>query len=72
MLWPKYRTFQVLKSAIPDFIQHDYDRTKFKIICDDLGLARLMVKSREDLTVIGVIDFEWYYIGLAQLFRSAP
>jgi hypothetical protein len=54
----KYRTFKVLKSSIPDFINKEYDRAKFKLICDDLGLANLMVRSREDLTVIGVIDFE--------------
>lgn len=33
----KYRTFKVLKSMIPNFVNEKYDRTKFKIICDDLG-----------------------------------
>lgn len=68
----KYRSFKVLKSLIPAFIHKSYDRTKFKIICDDLGLANLMVRSRQDLTVIGVVDLEWSYIGPAQLFGSAP
>lgn len=68
----KYRSFKVLRSLIPDFIHNEYDHTKFKIICDDLGLANLMVRSREDLTVIGVVDLEWSYIGPAQLFGSAP
>jgi hypothetical protein len=49
-----------------------YDRCKFKLICDDLGLANLIVRSREDLTVVGVVDLEWSYIGPAQLFGSAP
>ncbi|KAF2728278.1 hypothetical protein EJ04DRAFT_591941 [Polyplosphaeria fusca] len=68
----KYRSFKALKSIITDFIHDEYDRTKFKIVCDDLGLANLIVKSREDLTVIGVVDLEWSYIGPAQLFGSAP
>lgn len=68
----KYRTFKVLKTLIPNFIHNEYDRTKFKVICDDLGLANLIVRSRQDLTVIGVVDLEWSYIGPAQLFGSAP
>lgn len=31
-----------------------------------------MVRSRHDLTVVGVVDLEWSYIGPAQLFASAP
>lgn len=53
-------------------IHAKYDRCKFKLICDDLGLANLIVRSREDLTVVGVVDLEWSYIGPAQLFGSAP
>lgn len=68
----KYRTFMAFKSIIPDFVHSEYDRTKFKIICDDFGLANLLVRSRQDLPVIGVVDFEWSYIGPAQLFGSAP
>jgi hypothetical protein len=68
----KYRSFKILKSLIPEFVHKEYDRGKFKIICDDLGLANLIVRSRQDLTVIGVVDFEWSYIGPAQLFGSAP
>ncbi|KAL4742306.1 hypothetical protein BDV11DRAFT_202807 [Aspergillus similis] len=29
-------------------------------------------RCKDDLTVIGVVDFEWSYIGPAQLFGSAP
>lgn len=49
-----------------------YDRGKFKLICDDFGLGNLLVRSGEDLTVVGVVDLEWSYIGPAQLFGSAP
>ncbi|RHZ67865.1 hypothetical protein CDV55_105981 [Aspergillus turcosus] len=68
----KYVAFKVLRSLIPDLVHAKYDRCKFKLICDDLGLANLIVRSREDLTVVGVVDLEWSYIGPAQLFGSAP
>ena len=32
----------------------------------------LIVRGREDLTVVGVVDLGWSYIGPAQLFGSAP
>ena len=56
----------------PEFIHPDYDTSHFKLFCDDLGLANLMVRSREDLTVVGVVDLEWSYVGPAQLLASAP
>ncbi|KAK1770070.1 phosphotransferase enzyme family protein [Phialemonium atrogriseum] len=59
-------------SLIPNLVNANYDRGKFKLICDDLGLANLIVRSREDLTIVGVVDLEWSYIGPAQLFGSAP
>ena len=68
----KYVAFKVLKALIPDLVNAKYDRCKFKLICDDLGLANLIVQGKEDLTVVGVVDLEWSYIGPAQLFGSAP
>lgn len=68
----KYRSFQALRSLVPEFVHKDYDRANFKLICDDLGLANLMVRSRQDLTVIGVVDLEWSYVGPAQLFGTVP
>ncbi|CAI7666447.1 unnamed protein product, partial [Penicillium bialowiezense] len=44
----------------------------FKLICDDFGPANMIVKSEEDLTIVGVVDLEWAYAGPAQLFGSAP
>lgn len=68
----KYVAFKILKSLIPDLVHAEYDRCKFKLICDDLGLANLIVRSKDDLTIIGVVDLEWSYVGPAQLFGSAP
>ncbi|PYI32353.1 hypothetical protein BP00DRAFT_445600 [Aspergillus indologenus CBS 114.80] len=68
----KYLAFKVLRALIPDLVKAEYDRCKFKLICDDLGLANLIVRGRDDLTVVGVVDLEWSYIGPAQLFGSAP
>ncbi|KAH9216645.1 hypothetical protein DL95DRAFT_435079 [Leptodontidium sp. 2 PMI_412] len=68
----KYASFKVLKSLIPDLVERGYDRGLFKLICDDLGLANLIVRSEEDLTIVGVVDWEWSYVGPAQLFGSAP
>ena len=60
-----------MESLLPDLI-NKYDSGGFRLICDDLGLANLIVRSKEDLTVVGVVDLEWSYIGPAQLFGSAP
>ncbi|GIJ98285.1 hypothetical protein Aspvir_000401 [Aspergillus viridinutans] len=68
----KYVAFKVLRSLIPDLVHAKYDSCKFKLICDDLGLANLIVRGKGDLTVVGVVDLEWSYIGPAQLFGSAP
>lgn len=57
---------------IPSFVHLEYDHCRFKIICDDLSLANVIVRSEDDLTIVGLVDLEWSYIGLAQLFGSAP
>lgn len=54
-----YVAFNILESLVPDMISPQYDCSKFKLTCDDLGLANLIVRSREDLTVVGVIDLKW-------------
>jgi hypothetical protein len=64
--------FNILKSVAADLINKKYDRGNFKFICDDLGLNNLIVRSKDDLTVVGVVDLEWSYTGPAQLFGSAP
>ena len=68
----EFITLRVLQALLPRLINKDYEHGPFKLICDDFGLANLLVRSEDDLTVVGVIDFEWVYSGPAQLFGSAP
>ncbi|KAG5300511.1 phosphotransferase enzyme family protein [Histoplasma ohiense] len=39
----KYAAFKVLKTLISDLVNTKYDRCKFKLICDDIGLANLVI-----------------------------
>jgi hypothetical protein len=32
----------------------------------------MIVRSKDDLTIVGMVDLEWSYVGPAQLFGSAP
>ncbi|KAJ5633892.1 hypothetical protein N7528_001734 [Penicillium herquei] len=69
-----YGAWQVMRRLVEtgDFINENYNTSQFKLICDDLGLANLIVRSEEDLTVVGVVDLEWSYVGPAQMAGSAP
>ncbi|KAJ5261087.1 phosphotransferase enzyme family protein [Penicillium angulare] len=67
-----YKAFSAMRELMPQLVHPEYDRSKFKFICDDFGLANLIVRSEEDMTIVGVIDLEWSYIGPAQMLASAP
>ncbi|GFG05129.1 hypothetical protein IFM61392_03672 [Aspergillus lentulus] len=67
-----YASLKILQSLIPELTNTTYDRGPFKLICDDFGLGNVIVRSKDDLTITGVIDLEWVYAGPAQLFASAP
>lgn len=43
---------------MPDMINKKYEHGPFKLIYDALGPANVIVKSREDLTIVGVVDLE--------------
>ncbi len=36
----------------------EYNEGPFKFICDDFGLANMLVDSRENLKIRGFVDFE--------------
>ncbi|KAL4972142.1 phosphotransferase enzyme family protein [Aspergillus desertorum] len=68
----RYSALNVLKSLIPELTHTTYDCGPFKLIWDDFGLANVIVRGKDDLTITGVVDLEWVYAGPAQLFGSAP
>ncbi|KAH7333324.1 hypothetical protein BKA65DRAFT_479871 [Rhexocercosporidium sp. MPI-PUGE-AT-0058] len=57
----KLSSFKALRALRPDFVRKDYDRGPFKLLCDDFGLANMIVRSKDDLTIVGVVDLEWSY-----------
>lgn len=67
-----YATFNALRNLAPDMVNTKYDQGPFKLICDDLGLANLILRSKDDMIVVGVVDLEWSYVGPAQMAASAP
>lgn len=50
----------------------EYEKGPFKLICDDFSPANMIVRSREYLIIVGVVELEWVYAGPAQLFASVP
>ncbi|KAK3680705.1 phosphotransferase enzyme family protein, partial [Podospora appendiculata] len=68
----KYIFFKILRCLTDRHVWPEYDHGPFKLICDDLGLANMIVDSRENLTITGVVDLEWAYAGPAQLLGTAP
>ncbi|KAJ9610172.1 hypothetical protein H2204_015413 [Knufia peltigerae] len=68
----KYAALRALQAVAPQLVEPSYASGPYKLVCDDLGLANLIVRSTDDLTVVGVVDLEWSYAGPAQLFGSAP
>ena len=49
-----------------------HENGPFKLIFDDFGPANMIVKSEQDLTIVGIVDLRWAYARPAQLFGSAP
>ena len=50
----KYTSLKILESLISQFVNEEYQNGPFKLICDDFGPANMIVKSDEDLTIVGV------------------
>lgn len=55
-------SLKILEFMIPEIVKKDYDQ----------GPSNMIVRSHDDLTIVGVVDLEWVYAGPAQLFASAP
>ncbi|PIG79058.1 hypothetical protein AARAC_008064 [Aspergillus arachidicola] len=68
----RYASLKILESPILELVNTTYYRGPFKLIYDDFGLGNVIVRSKDDLTITGVVDMKWVYAGPAQLFGSAP
>ncbi|TQB75773.1 hypothetical protein MPDQ_001737 [Monascus purpureus] len=51
----RYAALNILKSLIPELTNTPYDRGPFKLICDDFGMANVIVRSKDDLTITGLL-----------------
>lgn len=52
----RFASLKILESMMPEMINGKYDQGPFKLICDDLGPANMIVRSQHDLTIVGVVD----------------
>ncbi|CAK7198482.1 hypothetical protein SEUCBS139899_001143 [Sporothrix eucalyptigena] len=69
----EYKNYKVLQAVLPEFIiPGTEDSGAFKFFCDDLGLRNVLYRSKDDLTPVAVIDWEWSYAAPVQLAGSAP
>lgn len=67
-----FGSLEILESMIPEMVNKDYDQGPFKLIWDGFTPSNMIVRSQDDLIIMGVVDLEWVYAGPAQLFASAP
>lgn len=68
----KYRSRHQVKAIIPRFVADEYNRTGFRLICDDFRYGNMIVNNARELKIIAVIDWEWAYAAPYQMFCSAP
>jgi hypothetical protein len=54
----EYNSLKILKSLVLEQVESEYNHGPFKLICDDQGLANLIVRSRDDLTIVGLVELE--------------
>lgn len=68
----QYASFQALRSLAPGWVDKKHDRGPFKLVLDDVVLASAMVRSKDDLTIVGMFDLEWVLVAPAQMAATAP
>ncbi|KAF2462601.1 uncharacterized protein BDR25DRAFT_338215 [Lindgomyces ingoldianus] len=68
----KYSFRHQVKAIIPRFLADEYNRTGFRLICDDFRYGNMIVNNARELKIIAVIDWEWAYAAPYQMFCSAP
>ncbi|KAF1920688.1 hypothetical protein BDU57DRAFT_544352 [Ampelomyces quisqualis] len=68
----KYKFRHLLNAILPRFIAAEYDRTDFRLVCDDFRYGNMIVNNPTDLKIVAVLDWEWTYAAPYQLFVSPP
>ncbi|KAK4039634.1 hypothetical protein C8A01DRAFT_46964 [Parachaetomium inaequale] len=62
-----YIFHQVLKTLIKRHVWPEYSKGPFKLHCDDIGPANMLVNNVQELKIVEVVDVEWSYIAPVQL-----
>ncbi|KZF21602.1 hypothetical protein L228DRAFT_156374 [Xylona heveae TC161] len=68
----KYKFRSQLLALIPRFVNKKYDRSPFRLICDDMRLGNILVNNETELKIVAVLDWEWAYTAPYQMFFSPP
>ncbi len=68
----EYASFHALKSLVPGWVNKKYNHGPFKLVLDDVGLSSVLVRSKDDLTIVGMFDLEWIQVAPAQMAATAP
>jgi len=68
----KYKFRRHFDAILPRFIAEEYDRTEFRLICDDFRYGNMIVNNSTELKIVAVLDWEWTYAAPYQLFVSPP
>ncbi|KAK3366662.1 hypothetical protein B0T24DRAFT_366436 [Lasiosphaeria ovina] len=62
-----YVLYKVLKTLIKRHVWPEFSQGPFKLLCDDIGPANMLVNNEQELKIVGVVDVEWSYVAPAQL-----
>jgi hypothetical protein len=68
----KYKFRRQVNAMFPRFIADEYDRSDFRLVCDDFRYGNMIVNNATDLRIVAVLDWEWAYAAPYQMFASPP
>ncbi|KAF2153547.1 hypothetical protein K461DRAFT_241127 [Myriangium duriaei CBS 260.36] len=67
-----YLALHQMHAAASEFTNPNEDVHGFRLVCDNMGLESIFVRSREDLTIVAMPDWGWSYAAPWQVFCSPP
>jgi hypothetical protein len=68
----KYTYRGIFETLIPRFVSKEYEDGPFRLICDEFRPGNMLVNNRNELKIVGIIDWGWSYAAPYQLFFSPP